>query len=289
MMPMSSTTYATMPAAGYGAPVTYMTQPQSMMYAAPPVVQAPPVQYVNEHGQPCDEHGQPLQYVNEHGQPCDENGQPLQYVNEHGQPCDENGQPLQYVNEHGQPCDANGNLLMQPGASMAAEQAAPIMSYGAPAQSQQYMQPQQSQQYMQPQQTQQHMQQQPAAGGVGGVFSCPPELFMKMSQGQQLTPAETDIVMGRASAAPAASMAPAYSQAAPVASMAGVYSQAAYAQPTQQASTFVSLPAPPVAAPASAPAPAPVGAAVAKDKKSSKKASKKSITSKDKKQKKGCC
>eukprot|EP00446_Apocalathium_sp_SHHI-4_P012409 CAMPEP_0177197526 /NCGR_PEP_ID=MMETSP0367-20130122/24629_1 /TAXON_ID=447022 ORGANISM="Scrippsiella hangoei-like, Strain SHHI-4" /NCGR_SAMPLE_ID=MMETSP0367 /ASSEMBLY_ACC=CAM_ASM_000362 /LENGTH=164 /DNA_ID=CAMNT_0018645697 /DNA_START=15 /DNA_END=509 /DNA_ORIENTATION=+ len=164
---------------------------------------------------------------------------------------------------------------------MPVEYVAPMMSYGAPAMSMPY--------------TGQH------AAGAGGVFSCPPELFMKMSQGQQLTPAETDIVMGRASAAPVASMAPAYSQAAPVASMAGAYSQAApvsmagaysqaaYAQPTQQASTFVSLPAPPVAAPAPAPAPAPAAAAVAKDKKSSKKASKKSITSKDKKQKKGCC
>jgi len=232
MMPM---TYATMPAAGYGAPVTYMTQPQPMMYAAPPVVQAPPVQYVNEHGQPCDEHGQPLQYVNEQGQPCDENGQ-----------------PLQYVNEHGQPCDANGNLSMQPGASMPVEYVAPMMSYGAPAMSMPY--------------TGQH------AAASGGVFSCPPELFVKMSQGQQLTPAETDIVMGRAQAAPVASMAPGFSAAVPMASAAA---------------PIVSMPPPVAPTPAPAVAPAVTSAPAKKD--SKKKSSKKAITSKDKKSKKGCC
>mmetsp|Transcript_103175 Transcript_103175/g.277205 ORF Transcript_103175/g.277205 Transcript_103175/m.277205 type:complete len:239 (+) Transcript_103175:2-718(+) len=238
-MPMSSMTYATMPAAGYGAPVTYMTQPQPMMYAAPPVMQAPPAQYVNENGQPCDEHGQPLQYVNEFGQPCDANGQPLQYVNENGQPCDENGQPLQYVNEHGQPCDANGNLIMQPGASM---------SYAAPAASMPYMG--------------QH------AAGAGGVFNCPPEIFMKMSQGQQLTPAEMDMVMGRAPPAPVASMAAA--------------SMISYPNPV------VSMPAPAAPAPAPVPAVAPaVTSAPAKKSASKKNSSKKAIASK--KSKKGCC
>jgi len=245
MMPMSSMNYATMPAAGYGAPVTYMTQ-QPMMYAAPPVVQAPPVQYVNELGQPCDEQGQPLQYVNEHGQPCDANGQPLQYVNENGQPCDESGQPLQYVNEHGQPCDASGNLIMQPGASI---------SYAAPTASMPYMG-------------------QPAAG-AGGVFNCPPEIFMKMSQGQQLTPAEMDMVMGRAPPAPVASMASAFSAAVPMAS---------YLAPV------VSMPAPAAPVPAPAPAVGPeVTSAPAKTDKSAskKKSSKKAISSK--KSKKGCC
>mmetsp|Transcript_103172 Transcript_103172/g.277193 ORF Transcript_103172/g.277193 Transcript_103172/m.277193 type:complete len:222 (+) Transcript_103172:2-667(+) len=221
-MPMSSMTYATMPAAGYGAPVTYMTQPQPMMYAAPPVMQAPPAQYVNENGQPCDEHGQPLQYVNEFGQPCDANGQ-----------------PLQYVNEHGQPCDANGNLIMQPGASM---------SYAAPAASMPYMG--------------QH------AAGAGGVFNCPPEIFMKMSQGQQLTPAEMDMVMGRAPPAPVASMAAA--------------SMISYPNPV------VSMPAPAAPAPAPVPAVAPaVTSAPAKKSASKKNSSKKAIASK--KSKKGCC
>merc|ERR1719469_1278089 len=61
---------------------------------------------------------QPMQYVNEHGQPCTADRQLLQVQ-----------QPMQYVNEHGQPCSADGQLLPA-GASMQVAQ--PI--YGAPFQ-----------------------------------------------------------------------------------------------------------------------------------------------------------
>merc|ERR1740121_2190164 len=139
-----------------------------MTYAAAPAMtylqQQPPMQYVNEQGQPCTADGMPLQqYVNEQGQPCTADGiplqveQPVQYVNEQGLPCTANGQllqleqPVQYVNEHGQLCTADGQLLPA-GASMQVAQ--PI--YGAPFQ--------------------------PTA------FNISPEIFAKLAQGGALTP-----------------------------------------------------------------------------------------------------